>query len=261
VTCDEARALLWPPERPRLVAADVERAREHVRACPECVRYLAQDRALLDAYHRLREVEAPLEVRGRVFEALGRARAGPGTGDDRPVAPRARSIGLAAMLAVSVALVVWSWSASDAAAPPPVAGSVEDGRGAGVESAFVEDYLRRAVGEDYLESTDVEEIVQFLTRELGQHVTLLRLSELVPTRVEICLLEGRRGAMVVYRLDGKRVTHYLVPKAADARPPTVAPEHGDLAVVTWASGNLEEALVGEVSADTLLALARSGRGD
>lgn len=261
MTCDEARELLWPPERPRLLAAEIEKAREHVRTCPECLQYLAQDRALLGAYHRLREVEAPLEVRGRVFEALAWGRAKPEAETRQGDASRVWRTALVAVLAVSVGLTFWSWQGSDAGTPPPVAEHADDQSGAAVEAAFVEDYLRRAVGEDYLESTDIEEIVQFLRRELGQHVTLLRLSELVPMRVEICLLEGRRGAMVVYRMDGKRVTHYLVPKPAESRPPRVAREHGDLAVVTWASGNLEEALVGEVSSDALLALVRSGQGD
>ncbi|MEX2471819.1 MAG: hypothetical protein WEA34_06550 [Gemmatimonadota bacterium] len=225
------------------------------------MRYLAQDRVLLDAYHRLRKLEAPLEVRGRVFDSLARERAKPGAETNRTKTPSGWSVALAAVLVVSVGGVLWSGPGSDEAAAPQMAEATDADGGTGVEAAFVEDYLRRAVGEDYLESTDVEEIVQFLTRELGQHVTLLRLAELMPVRVEICLLEGRRGAMIVYQFDGKRVTHYLVPKPADARPPSVAREHGDLAVVTWASGSLEEALVGEVSSDTLLSLVRSGRSD
>lgn len=264
--CEEARELLWPPERPRLLASDVEKAREHVHTCPECVRYLAQDRTLLDAYHHLREVEAPLQVRGRVFQALAYGRSQPGhetlgAGTRRGGARLGWSVALVAVLAISSGTAFWSVSRSDGSALPTAAESTAHERDGGVEAAFVEDYLRRAVGEDFLESTDTDEIVQFLTRELGQHVTLLRLAELVPIRVEICLLEGRRGAMVVYRLDGKRVTHYLVPKPAESRPPSVAREHGDLAVVTWSSMSLEEALVGEVSPDTLLALVRSGLSD
>ena len=129
----------------------------------------------------------------------------------------------------------------------------------GSDAAFVEDYLRRAVGEDYLESSDPEEIAHFLRRELGLESSLLNLAGLLPTRVEICLLEGRRGAMIVYHgSSGRSVTHYLVPKLAGERPPRVAREHGGLTVVTWSTDTLEEALVGEVPPRELLDLAMTG---
>ncbi|MDZ7779007.1 MAG: hypothetical protein U5R14_03585 [Gemmatimonadota bacterium] len=266
MNCREAREGLWPPERPRLLDPEIERAREHVRHCPECARYFQQDRAVLDSWHRLRGVRAPLRVRLHVFQALARARGeggevriaeestGAPTGEvGRSRARRWMAVAIVALIVVGSVSVVFgsTWSQERVASEPEPAA-------AGSEAAFVEDYLRRAVGEDYLETSDRAEIARFLRRELGLQSELLELSGLVPTRVEICLLEGRRGAMVVYRLDGERVTHYLVPKRAEDRPPRVAREHGALAVVTWASSTIEEALVGQVSPDTLLQLARDG---
>lgn len=259
MNCRDVREGLWPPERPRLVGPQVERARAHIRSCRECTRWFAEDRATLDTRHSLQSVRAPLRVQAKVFEALARAREG-GTRSRvdamRAGASRLRKRvaavgGLLAAGAIS-ALIIGPRLPPDGGARAGVIGEM------GSDAAFVEDYLRRAVGEDYLESSDAEEIARFLRRELGLHSNLLSLAGLVPTRVEICLLEGRRGAMVVYRLDGRRVTHYLVPKAAEERPPRIAREHGSLTVVTWSTDALEEALVGEMPSNELLDLARSG---
>ncbi|MEX2468072.1 MAG: hypothetical protein WD995_14265 [Gemmatimonadota bacterium] len=244
-----------------MLGPEVEAAREHVRKCSECTRYFAQDRAVLDAGHRLRDVRAPLPVRTRVFEALAQARQRPARGEHaEPSVPHrpARSAmwavggGAVAMLVLLAGLMLGPRLLQDAEPRMEVA------EASGSDAAFVEDYLRRAVGEDYLETSDPEEIARFLRRELGLHSRALTLAGLVPRRVEICLLEGRRGAMVVYRLDGRSVTHYLVPKKAEPQAPRVAQEHGSLAVVTWSTDSLEEALVGEMPSDQLLELARNG---
>jgi len=254
--CHEVRQGLWPPEKPRLLGPEIEEAQHHVRRCPECARYFAQDRALLDACHELKSVRAPLSVRIRVFDALARSR----EVDGAPMAapgwtPTARRVLATAALAVTVTLGLLFG--------PRLArqGDGAMAEAARPEEAFVEDYMRRAVGEDYIDTSDREEIIRFLRRELGLESELLDEEDLVPARAEICLLEGRRGAMIVYKKDGRSVTHYLVPKVAEARMPQVAPDHGELAVVTWSSESVEEALVGELPPEQLLELARSGASD
>jgi anti-sigma factor RsiW len=262
VICREVREGLWPPERPRLLGPEVERAREHVRDCSECTRYFAQDRAVLDTCHRLRAVRAPLSVRARVFEALAQARRRPAS-SEQPEPPAERPLHANMRIAGGVALLVLFVLSGVVLGPGLLRDDpspIEVAETPGSDAAFVEDYLRRAVGEDYLETSDPEEITRFLRRELGLQSRVLDLAGLIPRRVEICLLEGRRGAMVVYRLDGRTVTHYLVPKEAEQQAPRVAQEHGNLTVVTWSTDSLEEALVGEIPSDELLELARSGAG-
>ena len=129
---------------------------------------------------------------------------------------------------------------------------------------FVQDYLRRAVGEDQITSSDHEAVKRFLVRELGQALAPLEADGLVLTRAEICLLEGRRGAMIIYDRDGRTISHYLVPAEdgvvrapAQAEPLQGVEDVGALAVVTWASTSLEQALVGAVPPDMLLSLARN----
>jgi hypothetical protein len=128
---------------------------------------------------------------------------------------------------------------------------------------FVEDYLRRAVGQDHIETDDPAEVQRFLERELGLRFDPLQIAGLKLERAEICLLEGRRGAMIVYKSDGALVSHYVVPRNnVVARAPALSTRRdgpaADMPVVTWATSNAEQALVGELSSDQLLAIAGQG---
>jgi hypothetical protein len=252
--CRAARAGLWPPERPRLAGVEIVAAREHVSSCAECTEFFAQERALLEAYRELGDVRAPLGVRERVFDALATARAEAlGKTETRGSAPvswrwsRFAWPGMAAGVIAVLALV------AALARPGP---STQDGGG-----VFVEDYLRRAVGQHHLITSDPDEVRRFLVRELGIEVGPLRASGLELRRVEICLLEGRRGAMIVYAKGGASVSHYVVPRQ-DSRPrkptlskPTDPVLSGTLPVVTWSTDALEQALVGDLGSSELMQIA------
>ncbi len=249
--CTTAREGLWPPERPRLAGEDVIEARRHVESCPECRAYFAQDRMLLDSYDRMRSDRAPREVRERVFNELAQERAG--RSHLRP--GRAGWIAAAGWSAAAVtALAVGIMTLPDRSAGPADQGG----------TMFVEDYLRRAVGEDHIETSDPEEVTRFLVRELGRSLTPIQAEGLVLAGAEICLLEGRRGAMILYKQDGRVISHYIVPadgarprEPQPARPLAGVDGEGGPSVVTWANASTEQALVGAISPDQLLALARS----
>lgn len=256
--CTRARALLWPPERPRLVGGDVGGARTHVQGCEDCVAYFAQDRALLDLYDRARRVSAPMNVRERVFDALAgerlntrTAEVGSDVSEHATIRTRLRRYGAWPAAIATVAITVLSFSDFGT----PSISSVE------APDVFVEDYLRRAVGQDHIETNDPAEVTRFLQRELGLRVQPLQFAGLDLERAEICLLEGRRGAMIVYKKDGAVVSHYLVPREdAQERPPALSQSSSgdaalDMPVVTWASARVEQALVGEVDSALLMALA------
>lgn len=250
--CLEVRQGLWPPERPRLASEEVMAARQHVRRCPSCARFFDQDRRLLDTYDRLRREEAPAAVKDAVIAAAGKenARAHVTTREAAGATSWARPpAGLLAVLVVAGILgSTHLWEARP--------GSAVDNAGT---SIYTDDYLRRAVGRDQLETSDPMEANRFLRRELGVELQPLSAPGLVLRRVEICLLDGRRGAMLEYRLDGKVVSHYVVPKENDeVRRPSVQEGGSPQAppVVTWSVGSVEQALVGELSAERLLELAR-----
>ncbi|RMH20954.1 MAG: hypothetical protein D6701_03125 [Gemmatimonadetes bacterium] len=266
--CHEARATLWPPERLRLAEPDVVRARAHVQACAACSEYFDQDRCLLEVYDRLRRTRAPRRVRERVFDALARERAGLGSGGVE-VAMRSdvrrvrdwRPVRIAAMLVVAAA---GFWGLSRVSGDLPRASLA-----ATTGDEFVEDYVRRAVGEDNIDTSDPAVVARFLVRELGLQLRPLQLGGLRLAGAEICLVDGRRGAMIRYvAADDEQtvVSHYIIPSdGARPRRPMLskaAPgEPGGPSVVTWATPSVEQALVGELPADALLLLARNASLD
>jgi anti-sigma factor RsiW len=159
-------------------------------------------------------------------------------------------VGIAASLAA--ALLAWSWIGQVPSGP------VAEG------SIFIEDYLRRAVGEDQIRSSDPGEVSRFLARELGiTHMPMVS-AGLRLAGAEVCLLEGRRGAMIRYEKDGSSVSHYIVPaEGIGERDPAISVREGlapsigsSPAVVTWAVSSLEQALVGDLAPEALLALAQ-----
>ena len=192
VNCSQARHALWPPEKPRLAGAEVLEARQHVRECSACDEYFAQDRRLLEAYDRASQQRAPKILRERVFDALARE--------------RSRSL----VEEVETRRVTRRWVLAAAAS---VVGLFAGGVAVSLQNApdalddgglFAEDYLRRAVAEQRISSSDPGEVSRFLTRELGRAIQPLQLAGLRLTSAEVCLIEGRRGAMIRYSRTGGR---------------------------------------------------------
>ena len=247
--CSEARHALWPPEQPRLAEVEVLEARQHVEACPACESYFAQDRALLDAYDRASQERAPQMLRERVFDALARERS-----KGLALAPprRASRRWVLAAAASMIGLVAGGFAVSYTNGPQ----APSDG------GLFAEDYLRRAVAEERIVSSDIDEVSRFLTRELGRPIRPLQVAGLSLTSAEICLIEGRRGAMIQYVEDGREISHYLIPREGTRRrDPEPAPmwssgSPGGPSLITWATAEIEQALVGEVPESHLMELAR-----
>jgi anti-sigma factor RsiW len=251
--CGTAREGLWPPERPRLADDDVVEARRHVESCAACQEYFRQDRALLDAYDRMRANVAPARVRERVFDALARERAALSRGErintGVPRYDRTIARGSAAALAIFV-LGMIAWLVLGRRSGPA------DGA-----TMFLEDWLRRAVATESVETSDPEVVRQFVARELGIAHAPLRIRGFEIEAAEICLLSGRRGALIRYASDGRIVSHYVLPSAdAEPREPALMqsePGAGPAAVVTWAAPSIEYALVGDLPPESLLQFARS----
>jgi hypothetical protein len=265
--CTRARAELWPPERIRLAEPEILEARVHVDSCPVCADYLRQDAALLEAYAQLREVRTPFAVRERVFDVLARERAGmdlatrPPSSAEHSGEPRRRGVwfpvgvGVAAGIALLVALL----GRSEPTATP--LGPAE------ASAAMVEDYLRRAVGTEQVETSDPREIQRFLAREIGVPMAGLIHPDLIPIRAEVCMLDGTRGALIQYDRDGEVVSHYVIPaeqvgprepevaqSMEDGRPDAMGPN-----VVTWSRPGVQEALVSDLPVAELLELLRTDR--
>ncbi len=260
MNCSTAREALWPPEKPRLAGEGVLLAREHIEDCADCQEYFRQDRHLLDAYCRLREERAPRRIRERVFDSLARERAGNLTAElnrDAQLGPGSLALPRW-MVATAASLVLLSalgttamWMNRPSARPA-------------TGELFVDDYLRRAVGQDNIVTSDPAEISRFLVKELGLLITPLQIEGLRLAGAEVCFLDGRRGAMIRYRQNGHEVTHYLIPReGVEERAPRrlgILPggfeDQAAPSVITWATPSIEQALVGAVSAERLMSIAR-----
>lgn len=242
MNCSTARAILARPGNLRIVDEETANAHEHAGACEACRTYLAQGDEVVGTYAREGVAPVPRELQERIVRAVERRRRG------ELVGRTVRAAAWPAAILVFVAAMVWL--------------QLDESRSANPPDIYVEDYMRRAVGQDHIETTDPAEVTSFLQRELGLRLEPLAAQALTLQRAEICLLEGRRGAMIVYKHDGAIVSHYLLPRD-EVRPrlPEISPREGspqDMPVVTWAADQVEQALVGEVDPELLLALA-SGR--
>ncbi|HUF68189.1 MAG TPA: hypothetical protein VMM79_05995 [Longimicrobiales bacterium] len=245
--CGRARQLLWPPERPRIADHDVVAAKRHVATCDACRVHFAIDGALGDLRTGLAGAVPRREVRERVFAAVARVRsvARAGRTVDRRSGRRV-AVGALVVVAVSGLALVGS--------------RLIDARSSThTTAAYIEDYVRLAVREDHIVTTDAGEVRRFLLRELGTEISPLEAPGLAITGAEVCLLDGRRGAVIRYRTALGIVTYYLVPvPGIDERRPAAerASINTSTALVTWASAGIERALVGPLPQDSLLELAR-----
>lgn len=246
--CARARAVIWPPDQPKLVRANLVAAREHVDACASCRAHFEIDRMLEEARHGLLMNAAPRAIRERVFEAVARRRSGRGIDQAR----RRRPFAL-----VAIALIVASLFG--AGLVTYIAHNTSTDRR--LETAFVDDYVRLAVREDHVVTPDTAEVRRFLMRELGRSIAPLTAPGVRIAGAEVCLLRGRRGAMISYETRAGKLSYYLVPRpGAPERPPAVSRSTSTrgTTLVTWVSDGIERALVGPQPPERLLALARGG---
>lgn len=256
--CAEARECLWPTDRPRLVDAQVRAAREHMAACEHCRAFVRDSRALGSAFQALAGRPVPEDLAARVRASLldHSAAYAPRTSRKHHRGWRRPSALAGGVLAV---LAATAWLVAVRTDSPPVALATEDASDA---TAFVDDYLRQAVAQQRIQSSDLSTVRSWLMGELGLSMKPIRHAGLQLTGAEICLLRGRLGAMIHYELDGMPVAHYLLPaQGAEPRAPALAAAertHGmETPLVTWASRSVEQALVGEVDPEHLLAMART----
>ncbi len=244
--CGRARQLLWPPERPRIADPEIVAARAHLETCTACRAHFAIDEMLADVRAGVRGAVPSSEIRERVFEAVARTRTATAH-PHRRVRLRRRHTMIAGFLVAGVAIAL-------------VTGLVlRRGESPDARAEFMEDYMRLAVREDHIVTTDPAEVHRFLLREIGAHVQPLDAPGLSITGAEVCLLDGRRGAVIRYRSAGGIVTYYLLPAAGiDDRSPATERRRtaAGAALVTWSKDGIEHALVGPLPADSLLAVAR-----
>lgn len=249
MTCGEARRLAWPDSAPRAVDDSVEAAEAHIAKCADCHAFISDMRALgarLSA--SAPRPQAPREVRERLFAALARAR----SDFDRSRVRRgtALRVAVAGMVGLLVlAFAVWRQS-------PPRAGMSQ------VAARFADDH-RRALGTEGIASSDATEVARWFSGRVGfaVHVPIFTNGQLVGAR--LAEVDGQRGAVLAYRIDGMDVSYYIfrAPGAAEARhlarePAVHVSSWSGFRIAAWEEPGLTHALVGDLAAARLTGLAR-----
>lgn len=247
VACEEARETLWPWDRPRVHTEREATALAHVEACEACRTFFRRDQAVARAIREYGPgARAPRELRERVYGALARERAFRSL-DPEPSGARAwkgRSR-IATALAALLALVGIGWLFVTLRPEPS-------------QDAYVQDFVGRAVAEEVVEAPDPGRVSRFFMRELGLNLPPVSLDDGRLSRAMICLIRGRRAAMVEYELGGYTVAHYRLPRSGVRGRPRelrISSERG-VSVIHWEDEAFEHALVSDLSGDRLAHLAR-----
>lgn len=244
--CGAARRLLWPGSGPQSVTAAVEEAEAHLGTCEACRRFLADQVELAEEIRRLApRVEAPAAVRERVFGTLARERA------RGPVTRRYTASAITLMLVALALLAVSVWVMRSA--PAEIAWHQQ-------LVAVAEDHVR-TVHEDSIASSDAEAVERWLNDRVPFAVHIPMIPDATFEGARLCYMEGRRGAVLRYRVEGLEVSYYIMPAGSLTLPPP-APERflrgaeRGYEVIAWHDAGLIHALVGNLPETRLLELAR-----
>lgn len=241
ITCGAVRRILWPDTGPRPATSAVEAAQSHLSGCAACQRFLVDMRALADLIQSTAaRPEAPSEVRNRLFRSLAMARTRP------TQRQRMRNPWLLA-LAVSLVLLVGLWAGWLVFHKTPEMASL---------AVFADDHMRTAT-DGGIRSADSSQVAKWLDVrvEFDPRFPIFPNSALRGAR--LCVIDGQRGAVVEYQLDGRILSYFIVPIRGSR--PTQELQFGSRAgyhVVAWHDAGLTHALVGSFPDGELADLAR-----
>jgi anti-sigma factor RsiW len=229
------------------VTAAVEEAEAHLRTCEACRRFLTDQTELADEIQRLApKPVAPSAVRERVFDGLARERVRQPARWGQVVRAAGLTLAAAAILAISV----WVMRSE------PVDRAWQQQL-----VAVAEDHVRSA-HEESIASADAQTVQQWLSGRVAFAVHIPMIPDAAFEGARLCYLDGRRGAVLRYQVDGREVSYYIMPAGPSNLPPPV-PErflHGaesGYQVVAWHDAGLVHALVGNLPEARLVQLARS----
>lgn len=247
--CGSARRPLWPDQGPRLTTPETVAAQQHLEACPACRRFITE---MTIAAEQVREYAprrtAPQAVRERLFTTLARRRAS---------LPAARRNGLRSRLGIIVAVMV--------TIAVGITGWARRFTGESTTWAAIatlaEDHVR-ALQDESIATSDPAVIRRWIAARVSFAVRVPEMPGAALEGARLCLLNGQRGAVLRFRVDGRVISYYVMREGGSADTPVPAERflHGAEAgyeVVTWRAAGLTYALVGDLPRERLSALARA----
>ncbi len=249
LSCGEARRLLWPEDRPRVLTEALTRARDHLQACDACQAFLRDMDVMSHEFRAaVPDVSAPLAVRNRLFAAVARARtyAPPGGAVSR----RNRWVG--GVAAAGLLVVAGAWAAHR------LAGAVND------PFAPLAAEHAHADGGDDIESSDPSTVSAWLASRVKFAARVPRFEHATLEGARLCMSQCGQGVVMHYRLANGMVSYYVVPQEDVASEPTPFGEldrvtRSGYRVVSWQEPGLLHVMVGNVSDQLLSDLAHSCR--
>ena len=247
-TCGRTRRLLWPGAGPKAASPEVIEAQQHLEACFACQQFMRDMLALRDTTHDAAPREqAPVEVRGRLFGAIARTRAG---AQPPPSSSRQRARWLAA--AAVVLLAPAGWLTIDRVL-----------RGADIDpiTVIVDDHAK-ALSETHIASADPAEITGWLASQLYFAMYVPELPGARLRGARLCALDGRRGAVVEYDVEGVAVSYFVVPyekkrEGDGTRMQFDRTRRAGYRVVSWREPGLLHAMVGNLPESRLAMFAKA----
>ena len=247
VGCEQALERLWPLTEPgEMDSPELEEAREHLRRCSACQAYFRRDATLGRRLRDLRSyglVALPEACRAELLMQIS----GDAQVSDPDVQPieakqprRGRSWPEWIATAAAITLLAGGLAISNSIEAP-----LSDG-------AFMADFMHAELPEIGSGDVTATQVAAFYTEQFGDRMNPARLLDAKVTRVAVCVVEGRRGAMVEYDLDGERLVYYQIPldgdrTASDLRTGT----EGNLNVARWGDDLSEHVLVSALPLENL----------
>lgn len=124
------------------------------------------------------------------------------------------------------------------------------------DEVFVEDFRRTALPEIARQNVPPEDVEAFYRAQFGGEGPTFMLDAPV-TKVAVCNLEGRMGAMVEYDWSGERVVFYQVPRPEEGGRPAGlrTGAEGELNVARWGDAAYDYALIASLPQEELARLA------
>jgi len=259
--CEKALELVWvaglteAPDDPELAEA-----RRHLAACPPCQAFLRRDSVLAARLRDLRLCGAspcPGDLRETVCEKLW--------SEDTNVV--AENNDTARGFIARIRNRSWPAWAEGAAAATAAALLITGGlalsdrlEGGLPDDVFVDDFHRTALPEIVRSNVSQQEVAAFYRAQFGGDGPALVLDAPV-TKVAVCNLEGRMGALVEYDWSGERLVFYQVPRPVEGRRMTDfrTGAEGDVSVVRWVDARYDYALIGTLPGDELARIAQRAR--
>ncbi len=222
--------------------------REHLESCAECQSYLRRDANLRRRLQALQTATAAHRFPEPARAVLMARLAEEGSTATTPAAtPRRFPAWTEAALAAAAAVVLLAGGLSISQI---IGEPLSDG-------AFVQDYIQAALPELTAGNLTANQVAAFYEEQFGDRMLPARLLDAPVTRVAVCDVEGRRGAMVEYDFEGERLVYYQVPlDGGRASSELRSSREGELNVTRWGDDSSEHVMVSPLPAEQLQDLAK-----